>query len=213
MDKALKIKELRQKTGMNRKEFCEYFHIPYRTVTEWERDGRHAPEYLIRLLEYYIRVEDIQKDSINGKGKSETITSSFLSQESRDEIKRFQRENESLYKILNKDMKKYFFEHFDINTLAKAMTHYCFRNGPVEDMHAEGKLGQEDMKTLNKYMVDRLGTLLSLVMDEEWAKLSCLHDAYAKYGHDWDDANIDYGEADWICKHQIESLKEELEKD
>ena len=54
-----KIIELRESTGMNRKEFCDYFGIPYRTVTEWERDNRHAPEYLIRLLEYYIRAEKV----------------------------------------------------------------------------------------------------------------------------------------------------------
>ena len=56
------IKELRESTGMNRKEFCEYFQIPYRTVSEWERDGRHAPDYVIRLLEYYIRMEKLMKD-------------------------------------------------------------------------------------------------------------------------------------------------------
>lgn len=54
-----RIKELRQSTGMNRREFCDYFDIPYRTVTEWERDNRHAPEYVIRLLEYYIRTEKL----------------------------------------------------------------------------------------------------------------------------------------------------------
>ena len=52
MEKAERIKELRESTGMNRKEFCEFFQIPYRTVSEWERDGRHAPDYVIRLLEY-----------------------------------------------------------------------------------------------------------------------------------------------------------------
>ena len=26
-----KVKELRESTGMNRKEFCDYFGIPYRT--------------------------------------------------------------------------------------------------------------------------------------------------------------------------------------
>ena len=30
MDCKTKIKELRELTGMNRKEFCEYFQIPYR---------------------------------------------------------------------------------------------------------------------------------------------------------------------------------------
>ena len=59
---AEKIKELRESTGMNRKEFCEYFKIPYRTVSEWERDGRHAPDYVLRLLEYYIRMEGLMKD-------------------------------------------------------------------------------------------------------------------------------------------------------
>ena len=52
-----KIRELRKSTGMNRKEFCNYFLIPYRTVTEWERGNRHAPDYVIRLLEYYIHAE------------------------------------------------------------------------------------------------------------------------------------------------------------
>ena len=62
MDFKEKIVEFRDSTGMNRKEFCEYFHIPYRTVTEWERDNRHAPEYVIRLLEYYIRMEGLMKN-------------------------------------------------------------------------------------------------------------------------------------------------------
>ncbi len=62
MQKSQRIKELRESTGMNRKEFCDYFSIPYRTVTEWERDNRHAPEYVLRLLEYYIRAEKLQKE-------------------------------------------------------------------------------------------------------------------------------------------------------
>ena len=67
MDHSKKIKELRESTGMNRREFCEYFDIPYRTVTEWERDNRHAPEYVLRLLEYYIRMENLVKDKGAGK--------------------------------------------------------------------------------------------------------------------------------------------------
>lgn len=67
MDKAKKIKDLREKTGMSRKEFCEYFDIPYRTVTEWERDTRHAPDYVVRLLEYYIRMENLLKKDEDDK--------------------------------------------------------------------------------------------------------------------------------------------------
>ena len=53
------IKELRESTGMNRKEFCEYFGIPYRTVTEWERGTRKMPDYVFRLLAYRIKMEQI----------------------------------------------------------------------------------------------------------------------------------------------------------
>ncbi|MBQ8118696.1 MAG: helix-turn-helix domain-containing protein [Lachnospiraceae bacterium] len=73
MDKATKIKELRERTGMNRREFCEYFQIPYRTVTEWERDGRHAPDYVIRLLEYYIQMEKMTKKEQADEGMTASI--------------------------------------------------------------------------------------------------------------------------------------------
>lgn len=54
-----KVKELRKSTGMNRKEFCEYFQIPYRTVTEWERGTRKMPDYVLRLLAYQIKMDNL----------------------------------------------------------------------------------------------------------------------------------------------------------
>ena len=58
-----KMKELREETGMNRKEFCEQFDIPYRTVTEWERGNRNAPGYVLRFMEYYIAMEKVKERS------------------------------------------------------------------------------------------------------------------------------------------------------
>jgi DNA-binding transcriptional regulator YiaG len=52
---SVKMKELRESTGLNRKEFCEKFEIPYRTMTEWELGHRNAPPYVLRLLSYYVR--------------------------------------------------------------------------------------------------------------------------------------------------------------
>jgi len=46
---------------MNRKEFCIYFGIPYRTVTDWELGNRKMPEYLLRLMSYKIEAERISK--------------------------------------------------------------------------------------------------------------------------------------------------------
>lgn len=53
--------ELRMTTGLNRKEFAEYFGIPYRTVQDWELGQRKMPEYLFRLMEYKIRIEQLNK--------------------------------------------------------------------------------------------------------------------------------------------------------
>ena len=53
--------EIRQRTGMNRREFAEYFNIPYRTVQDWELGNRQMPEYLFRLIEYKIQMEKLMK--------------------------------------------------------------------------------------------------------------------------------------------------------
>lgn len=69
-----KIKELRESTGLNRKEFCEQFDIPYRTVTEWELGHRNAPPYVFRFLEYYIQMQGLLKEKgIGEKMKGEEI--------------------------------------------------------------------------------------------------------------------------------------------
>ena len=73
-----KIIELRDKSGMNRKEFCNEFDIPYRTVTEWERGNRNAPEYVIRLLEYYIAMNNLNERKKKSESSSEFIETKRL---------------------------------------------------------------------------------------------------------------------------------------
>lgn len=57
-----KLIELRKSTGMNRRQFCEYFEIPYMTVSDWEHGNRRIPAYFFRLLEYYVRMEQMRED-------------------------------------------------------------------------------------------------------------------------------------------------------
>lgn len=61
MDSRDYLIELRSSTGMTRKEFCEYFEIPYRTLQDWELGNRKMPEYLLRLMAYKIKMEDLAK--------------------------------------------------------------------------------------------------------------------------------------------------------
>ena len=59
MEAKEELKKLRESTGMNRKEFCEYFEIPYMTVTDWELGNRRVPQYILRLMAYKIEIEKL----------------------------------------------------------------------------------------------------------------------------------------------------------
>ena len=75
MEAREELKRLRESTGMNRKEFCEYFEIPYMTETDWELGNRRVPQYLLRLMEYKVQMEKLcdkrtkgdKEDDIAGK--------------------------------------------------------------------------------------------------------------------------------------------------
>lgn len=62
MNRGKEIKELREKMGMNRREFCDYYGIPYRTVQDWELEKRELPGYLLRLMKYRAEMEDMIKN-------------------------------------------------------------------------------------------------------------------------------------------------------
>ena len=65
--------ELRRETGMTRKAFSEYMDIPLRNLEEWEAGRRKLPDYLLRLLAYYIRTEKVmaQKEVVMEDGHNE----------------------------------------------------------------------------------------------------------------------------------------------
>ncbi len=64
-DCQTRIRSLRKETGMNRRVFCEVFGIPYQTVTDWELGHRNAPDYVIRLLEYCVRISMMDRKHEN----------------------------------------------------------------------------------------------------------------------------------------------------
>ena len=68
MSRGKEVKELREKMGMNRREFSDYYGIPYRTIQDWEAGEFYQIEdcnkmiyigsdYLLRLLKYRAEIE------------------------------------------------------------------------------------------------------------------------------------------------------------
>lgn len=64
MNTGKKLLQLRKATGMNRKEFAAYFDIPYRTMQDWELGNRQMPEYLLRLIAYKVKIEQLTKGEL-----------------------------------------------------------------------------------------------------------------------------------------------------
>ena len=54
------FKELRLQSGMNLKQFSDYFNIPYRTMQNWDSERRQCPKYLLELMEYKLDNEKIR---------------------------------------------------------------------------------------------------------------------------------------------------------
>lgn len=57
------LKNTRDKLCMNRSEFSRYMDIPLRTLEEWEAGRRQAPDYVLRLIAYYARMEQFLKEN------------------------------------------------------------------------------------------------------------------------------------------------------
>ena len=80
MEASEELRKLRESTGMNRKEFCEYFEIPYMTETDWELGNRRVPQYLLRLMEYKVRIEQLTDKNVKEKTDDQKIVQQLVAQ-------------------------------------------------------------------------------------------------------------------------------------
>ncbi len=91
----------------------------------------------------------------------------------------------------------------NIDKIAKAITNFAFRSGPVEGMHSKGKLSQDDMKTLNKFMVNRLAYVFGLLLQGKRALFDVLVNLEYMLVIDWDPAEPDDGDFVEVAKRLL----------
>ena len=58
----IRLKKTRENLGMNRTVFSHYIGIPLRTLEEWEAGRRQMPDYVLRLLTYYTKMERLLEE-------------------------------------------------------------------------------------------------------------------------------------------------------
>jgi putative transcriptional regulator len=49
------IKELRASTGLSQSKFALLVHVPVATIQTWEQGTRKPPEYILFLIEQYLK--------------------------------------------------------------------------------------------------------------------------------------------------------------
>ena len=81
-----------------------------------------------------------------------------------------------------------------IDMLSKGITQFAFRSGPVEDMHTRNKLTQKDMKTLNKFMANRIAGLLTTISNGDISNALRVLTFYASLSSDWNSCKLDIEE-------------------
>lgn len=52
------VKQLRERYGLTRDQFCDVFCIPYRTLQSWELGDRRCPFYVFRMMEMLLELSD-----------------------------------------------------------------------------------------------------------------------------------------------------------
>ena len=56
------IKEIRERTGLSQSKFAEYFEIPTRTVQKWEIEQAKPPEYIPKMMNRILDLEEERKE-------------------------------------------------------------------------------------------------------------------------------------------------------
>lgn len=76
------------------------------------------------------------------------------------------------------------------NEFAKCSAVYAFRNGPIENIHASGRISDEEMEKINRYMVNRLGEIFFLLSTGRGKDLDALLLFPEICSSDWADADL-----------------------
>ncbi len=61
------IKEIRALTGLSQVKFCEKYHIPLNTFARWEQGKREPPDYMMELLEFKVREDNMDMHDLINK--------------------------------------------------------------------------------------------------------------------------------------------------
>ena len=183
MDIAIRIKELRESTGMTRKEFSEHTGIPVRTLEDWEAARRTPPEYIPRLIAYQLKYEGLARTRrILQIGNVNVITDLDGFKVVLIHDIRFKSRREINWNEIEEMLKDYIGENYEILETSEAI--YIGTDFPDEFSHSvdtKNTKGANEKAKAN--LVSAIGKLIKVATNKaEYPDYSNKHGKKAMYG-------------------------------
>lgn len=117
---------------------------------------------------------------------------------------KFEEENAKIFDELNIRAKEWFMDTESLDSMAKALTGFIFRNnGIIENFHVKYGIPDTDMKELNICMVNRIAGLLTYAMNGEWHKLRMMLGYCNMFTSGWNIAEPDTEEIEKIYELEM----------
>lgn len=107
-------------------------------------------------------------------------------------------------------MKKDLFS-FTLEEEIKALVRLCFRDGPIEDVHADGRISQDEMKQIMKHAVNMMYLFLKIKENCPTVYAAIIKFFAPPY---WDDPDPEYLKRDYeeLCNKTMDNVKKELDE-
>ena len=178
------LKDLRALDGSGKSDFAKRNEIPIRTLEDWEAGRRAMPSYVLRLLEYKVRLEhkkEIKSRNLNvisdEDGKSIVLINDV----------RFKSRRTIDWEQVEEYLKEYIGRCYEILETSEMI--YIGPDFPDEFCHSEDKIrlkgGHEKVKA---NMVSAIGDLVKIATNksasEDFNKKHCSKAQYGWYRYD-----------------------------
>lgn len=173
MEISEKVKEMREKMQVNRKEFAEHFSIPLRTIEDWEAGRRKPPEYLPRLMEYQIAFEKIVEEKRIVSQKEERNVNIITDADGNKIVfindKRFRGVNRQDWKEIETYLARYVGECYEIAESSEKI--YIDRDMPDEFTNSKERISLKGANRKAKANASQgIPELIQIATNPKWEK-------------------------------------------
>lgn len=180
------IINLRMETGLSRKDFAEVVGIPIRTIEDWEAGRRNPPEYVLRMLAYYVRGR-LKKEKVIPKEKSEARNVIIITDIDGRKIvlindKKFRGMNKADWKEIEEYLTQYIGEYFEIAESSEKI--FIDKDFPDEYANSKERIGLKGANKKAKANASQgIPELIQIATKPKWEKnREKKHNADAKKG-------------------------------